>query len=551
MKCSDLKRRYDSLVSERTNTENVWDIISRYIMPFKGEFFRSIESEEEVDWKNRWRFDDTAVESNITLAASIQGSITSPVTQWFELSFRGQDLDKDPEAAQWLRDCGQIMYQALMDSNFNLEISEAYLDLTGYGTTVLIEEVDETDGTFNELMFGAVPLREAYFEEDFDGQILRFYRRYNWTTVKISSKFGDKIPDYIKKQAESASGMTTKHEVIYAVYPREGKKGADVSKILAPEARPFGAKYFLRKDATKLGDSGGYYEMPVFITRWGKATGSKWGYSPSHICLGDVLTLNAIVKMVLIAAEKVIDPATLQEERALVGDLDLEAGGVTVVRNAKGLVPYESRARFDVSELQREHLQMSIRRCYKVDQLELKESPAMTATEVQVRYEMMQRLLGPTLGRLQNDLLDPLVGRTFGILLRLGMLPEPPDSVKKAGSEMDIEYLGPLARSQKMDRITSTQRWFQLAAPIAEYAPEILDLPDIDAIGKESAVLLGVPLKSDDEVTKLRQDRAEQQAAQAELQAQQQGGDAMQSFGKGLQEMEGANVPGADEKAKK
>jgi len=540
MDCEQLRARYQVLKAERSTTESVWDTISRYIMPFKGEFFRTMTGETSVEWKNRSKFDDTAVEANITLASSIQGSVTSPVIRWFHLVFRDQKLNSDPEAAEWLRDCADTMFQALMESNFNLEISEAYLDLTGFGTAILAEEIEEKDQELESLVFAAVPLRDGFFEEDYKGDVLRFYRRYEWTSVKIMSKFGDKIPDYIKDQAESSTGMLTKHEIIYAIYPRKGKENSDVSKPIATEARPFGAKYILLKDATQLGDKGGYYEMPVFITRWGKATGSKWGYSPSHICLGDVLTLNAMVKMILIAGEKVIDPATLQEERALVGDLDLEAGGVTVVRNAKGLVPYESKARFDVSNLHKKDLQDSIRRCFKVDQLEMKESPAMTATEVQVRYELMQRLLGPTLGRLQNDLLDPLIGRTFYILYRSGRLPPPPESVVKNSSELDVEYLGPLARAQKMDKIVSMQRWFQLASPIAEFDPGILDLPDVDQIGKEAATLLGVPIKGDKEIKKIREDRAAQQAAAQQMAQHQAEGEAMGAVGTGLQEIRNA-----------
>ena len=50
----------------------------------------------------------------------------------------------------------------------------------------------------------------------------------------------------------------------------------------------------------------------------------------------------------------------------------------------------------------------------------------MTATEVQVRYELMQRLLGPTLGRFQSEFLNPLIERVFGIMFRANaFLPAP------------------------------------------------------------------------------------------------------------------------------
>ena len=89
------------------------------------------------------------------------------------------------------------------------------------------------------------------------------------------------------------------------------------------------------------------------------------------------------------------------------------------------------------------------------DQLELNEGPQMTATEVQVRYELMQRLLGPTLGRLQSEFLNPIVERAFYSMLRGNALPPMPEVLQQIGGDLDIEYVGPLARSQKMDEVTS------------------------------------------------------------------------------------------------
>ena len=97
----------------------------------------------------------------------------------------------------------------------------------------------------------------------------------------------------------------------------------------------------------------------------------------------------------------------------------------------------------------------SVRRIFFSDQLELNEGPQMTATEVQVRYELMQRLLGPTLGRLQSEFLNPIVERAFYSMLRGNALPQMPECCN-ARFDLDIEYVGPLARSQKMDEVTAS-----------------------------------------------------------------------------------------------
>jgi len=544
----EIVRHYTILQQERRAVEGVWELISKFIVPFRGEFYRDLKSENEVNWRSRHRFDDTAVDACDTLAASIQGSLTSPMVKWFDMRFRTDDLNSNAEAMGWLSDAAERVHLALQESNFNLQMSEAYLDICSFGTGALVEEVAEENQEFKNLLFKAIPIRECFFEEDAEGNVVNFYRKLEMSPLAMTLKFGkDNVPKYVSEEAFEARGVDKKYTVIFCIYLNRDNMKADTSKTLPPKSRPYGYKYVLVNDKSIAGEEGGYYEMPVFITKWGKASGTKWGYSPAHKCLGDILTLNQMVDMILVSAEKVLDPPSLAQERTIIGDLDLGASGVTTVRNIDGLKPYESRARFDVSSLERRELQASIRRAFKVDQLELKESPAMTATEVQVRYELMQRLLGPTLGRLQSDLLDPIIIRTFFILFRAGELPEMPQIVLENQGELDIEYLGPMAKAQKMDKVVSVQRWFQLAAPIAEFKPEIFDLVDVDKIGREAAILLDVPLKDDGLVRKERKDRADAQARAQQMAETQESGKAMQEMGKGFEVMPGGKGGGQSE----
>jgi len=545
MDASDITKRYDVLVSQRKTVEDVWDIINKLVVPFRGDFFRDVSSEHAVTWRdNREIFDSTAVDAAGTLAASIRGSLTSPAIRWFELAFRDAGLNDEKDARAWLENAAHMCFTALQDSNFNLEANETYIDLVSYGTSMIIEEVEEKNGVFQRLNFQSVPVEETWFEQDHTGQANRSYRRYMWTVDQIVTKFGvESLPDSMKDMAGNPQSMDKKHKVILCIYPRDDKLDADVSKVLAPKERPWGMKYVLHKDSFELGDEGGYYENPAFIPRWRKTSKSMWGHGPAMIALPDILTINQLVELILKATEKVVDPPTKVTERGLLSDLDLEPAGMTVVRTMDSMEPYESGARFDVSQLQREQLKQSIRSIFYVDQLELKESPAMTATEVQTRYELMQRLLGPTLGRLQSDYLDPLVQRTFNILYRAGQFGELPASVTEDGNgELDIIYTGPLVRAQRADIAQGVSRWVASLAELGEVAPEVLDIPDWDAIGKELGSLEGVPAKlmnSNTEIKKKRKDREKAQAAMQQGLEDEQVGKGMEALGKGETAIQG------------
>jgi hypothetical protein len=552
MDSNEIVKRFDALVTLRKTVEGVWEVINQLVVPFRGEFFQEVTDEHAVSWRdNREIFDSTAVDACNTLAASIHGSLTSPAIRWFELAFRSDELNNTKEAMAWLEAAAHKCFLALQDSNFNLEANETYLDLVSYGTSMIIEEVEEKNGVFQKLNFQSVPVEECWFEQDHAGKVHRAYRRFQWTAVQIVTKFGQEgVPETIYEESLSPKGIDKRYKVIMCIFPRPEKADANVSQTLAAEERPYGMKYVLHKDSSDLGEEGGYYEMPAFIPRWRKTSKSMWGHGPAMIALPDILTINQLVELILKATEKVVDPPTKVTERGLLSDLDLEPAGLTVVRTMDSMEPYESGARFDVSQLQREELKQSIRSIFYVDQLELKESPAMTATEVQTRYELMQRLLGPTLGRLQSDYLDPLVQRTFNILYRAGQFGEAPEVIFDDSGELDIIYTGPLVRAQRADIAQGVTRWVATLAELGEVAPAVLDIPDWDAIAKELGSLEGVPAKlmqSATEIKKIRRERdaAEERAQEAAL-AQEEGA-GQEALGKGAVAL--AEVPNAGQEA--
>lgn len=533
MECNKIIKRLSQLESERTNIQSLWILIEQFVVPFRGKFFNDVTDEGSVEWRTRDVYDSTAIMSNQILAASIHGSLTSPSYRWFDLRFRSDKASKVEGAQVWLDECSSLIYAAIQDSNFNLEVNETYTDLTSFGSAPIMHEFEGDDVAPTEMAFASIPVKECYFDEDSKGNIKNFYRVLNWTAIQIADKFGlENCPQYVKDKAIDPSASNERMDVIFCVYDRE-MKDADPFTIAAPEKRAYGYKYLMRKDGHEL-KTGGYYEMPAYMPRWRKTSESKWGNSPAFTAMPDILTMNQLVELILKATEKVVDPAILATERGLLSEVDLSAGGLTVVRTLDDMKPFESGARFDVSQLQREQLKSAIRSAFYVDQLELKQSPAMTATEVQVRYELMQRLLGPTLGRIQNDFLSPLIERTFRALYRAKKLPELPDGLEE--QDIDVQYVGPLSRAQKVDTAAAAERWLGTMAALAEYSQDVLDILDIDEIGRDMGDILNVPAKyirSPAKVTKIRKDRSAAQAQAQQAALAEQEGKAMKAVGEG------------------
>lgn len=144
----------------------------------------------------------------------------------------------------------------------------------------------------------------------------------------------------------------------------------------------------------------------------------------------------------------------------------------------------------------------------------------MTATEIERRWETMRRVLGPTLGRLKVEWLAKIIDRTFAIMLRRGAFLPMPDALAQGG-EIDVEYEGPLARSQKSTRVSAFGEWLAVMGPLSEAKPEVLDVYDFDKVALDLGRAVALPAKWErepEQIAEIRDARmkAQQQAAQVE-----------------------------------
>ena len=519
----DLRRRFDRLLSDRSVAQETWDEIEAFVTPYRGRFFNDQRDEGSIEWHRGHVFDSTAVMSHQNLSASLHGSLSSPSIRWFEMTFRDKEMGERKPNAVWLDNANEAVYYALQDSNFNLEVNETYQDLCGFGTAGLI--LEEEDG---ELMFSSVPLKEFVFENDWRGNVIRFYRKLEWTPAQILSKFGDKVPDDIKKMDED--GSDEKQEVMFVIYPTSNRV-AKLAERQAPSRRKWAKRYFLKKCCTTLGTPGGYYEMPAFAPRWRTTSSSMWGNGPAHFALADIKSLNRARKIQLVGSEKKIDPPIFAEERAIIADLDLSAASLNVVRDKEGIIAFNTGFDIFVAQADIDQLQAAVRNYYFTDQLTFPTPQAqpMTATEAQIRYELMQKLLGPTLGRIQNDLLNPIVSRCFRILLRNGTIPPPPQEIVESGAQFDIEYIGALSRAQKGDRAASLERFVVAVGNMSPVMPEMVDVVDQEEVVRQLGRDLGVSpkvMRDRDEVATIKDERDEMMARQQAAMTAQAEGDA-------------------------
>ena len=525
-----IQKRLNKMSSDRSTWEDHWQEILDYVMPRKADitFVRS-----KGEKRTEVLFDSTAITANNLLAASLQGTLTSPSLPWFSLKLRDDDANKVRDIQIWLEDTARRMYAVFNESNFNTEVHEMYLDLCSVGTSAIFVEEANEGFLQGGLHFNTLHIAEYFIQENSTGRVDTLYRKYKMTARQAVQEFGeDNVGTKIKEALKAKPD--TQFNFIHAVEPTadyERATGKAKTKL------PFHSCHVCFEDKMVV-RTGGYNEFPYLVPRWSKATGEIFGRSPSYNALPDIKTLNKAVEIGLKAWAKAIDPPLLVTDDGVIGRVRMTPAGITVVRSDTAIKPLQIGSNWQITDLKENQLRTAIRQAYYSDQLQLQEGPQMTATEVQVRYELMQRLLGPTLGRFQTEFLNPLIERVFGIMMRADALMPRPEAM--SGMNMDIEYVGPLARSQRMEEAIAVERLYQLAMQVVQVDPTVMDVINHEQAIRMRATLLGVPktvLRGEDEVAEIREQRAAaQQQAQEQAMAQQQADTAL-SQGKAMTEM--------------
>jgi hypothetical protein len=509
-----IKKRVDALASDRGTWEVNWQEILDYVMPRKADV---VTLRTKGEKRTEVLFDSSAITANNLLAASLHGTLTSPSLPWFSIKLRDEELNKNRDVQLWLEDTGRKMYDTFNETNFNTEVHELYLDLCSIGTAAIF--VEEANEGFNKngIHFNTLHIAEYYIQENVNGKVDTLYRKYKLTARQAVQEFGEKnVGEKILTAAKEKPDQ--KFNFIHAVEPTEDYKratGKSSTKL------PYHSCHVCEEDKMVV-RTGGYNEFPYLVPRWSKATGEIFGRSPSYNALPDIKTLNKAVEIGLKAWAKAIDPPLLVQDDGVIGRVRTTPAGITVVRNDGAVKPLQIASNWQITDLKENQLRTAIRQAFYSDQLQLQDGPQMTATEVQVRYELMQRLLGPTLGRFQTEFLNPLIERVFGIMYRAKSLNEAPSII--GDTKIDIEYVGPLARSQRMEEAVAIERLYQLAMSIGQIDPSIMDNIDHDEAIRMRAKLLGVPktiMKDINDVNDMREQRAMMQQAQQQAQLQQ------------------------------
>jgi hypothetical protein len=458
------KRRFDRLKSDREGQwDNHWQQIAEVISPRKADFtgYRT-----PGDKRMEKVFDSSGIHANELLAAGLHGMATNPASKWFSLRMTNDSLNQNQGVQAYLSEVEDIMWSEMYSpgTNFTTSLHEIYQDLGAFGTSVMFVGQRDDGG----LLFQTKHLNECYIDENYDGQVDTIYTCCTYTVRQIVDEWGiENVSDQVSKAYQDQCFDDT-FKVIHVVGPRmerdRTKKGA--------KDMPFMNLYFEHENMHIL-EEGGFPEFPYMSPRWSKLPGERYGRSPGMTALPDVKMLQSMMLTTIKAAQKATDPPLFIPDDGMLGPVRTVPGGLNFYRGNREIFPLPTSDKLAVSFEMMESLRNRIRSVFFTDILQIVTEQQMTATEVIQRTQERMRLLGPVIGRLEAELLGPLVTRVFGILHRMGdKLPEPPEELQEKA--FTVEYVSPIATAQKQQEANSLLQVLQYAEPFIMSDPGLL-----------------------------------------------------------------------------
>ena len=456
-------RRFKRLDSDRGNWRNQWEDVARYCAPRRmGALGPRVDGDRRVSPQI---YNPIGIQCVQTLAAAMHGMLMNPATNWLNIRMTDEKLDEKENVKAWTNGISKGISNALASPHtaFHSQANQLLEDMSALGTGVMYVGQQKR----GHLFVRTYPIFECCIAENEYGFVDTVMRDSMYTVRQMVDIWGRKVSPRIMALYDK-SEYDQRHKVINVCTPRKDYERDSSNKT--PQHMPIAICYIEEEGCSTLEESGSE-EMPYVCPRWWVISGEVHGRSPAMTALPQVKVSNAATRTVMRAAEKAVDPPLTVPHENLVGPVRQYAGSLTYLRNKAEIGQMPTSAQLPYAAEYIQQLDNAIRTTMFVDQVQFVGDFKMTATEVIQRQTERMRLLGPVLGRLENEFLNPLIERVFGIMNRNRAFDQPPQEIQDA--DMRIEYSSPLARAQKSQIAQGFQQVIGILEPLAKLGPEV------------------------------------------------------------------------------
>ncbi|EOX0649168.1 portal protein [Morganella morganii] len=527
-----LNKQLSQLKAERLSFEPHWRELSDFTRPRSTRFTAS--EVNRGDRRNSKIIDPAAVMAARTLSSGMMSGITSPARPWFRLATPDRDLMDYGPVKLWLETVEQRMNEVFNRSNLYQSLPLMYEDLGTFATGAMAVVADP-QRVIRTVPF---PTGSFYIANGADLSVDTAVREFSMTVRQVITEFGmDAVSDTVKSQWNSGQyGQWV--NVVHAVYPNLDRQ---TGKLEAKHKAYKSVYYEANSTDDKLLRESGYDEFPIMAPRWEVNGEDVYGSScPGMVALGSVKALQLLQRRKAQMIDKITNPplqapASIKSQR-----ISTIPGGINYLPMAdvnnqiKPLFQIPANGTNGLLEDIQDTRQI-IDHAYFVDLFRMMQTVNTRSMPVEAVAEMREEkllMLGPVLQRLDSELLDKLINRTFSVMAENNLLPVPPDEMQ--GMQLKVEYISVMAQAQKAIGVSSIERFIGFTSGIGQFKPDALDKINVDETIDAYAASIGVPpsvVATNEQVAQIRENRAQQQAMTQQMQMAQAAVDGAQALG--------------------
>jgi hypothetical protein len=485
-------KRLEGLKQNRKSYESDAREISSYALPARSRWLASDTNKGRQP--NRRLNNSHGIFAFRTLQGGMTSGLSSQSRPWFTLTCYDEALAQDPAVRAWLTEVERRMYAFIAQTNFYGAAKSGYLELGAFGTESCVAFEHKTEGMVcNSLTFGEywIGLNSAL-------QAGCLYREAPLTVIQAIQSFG---LDAVSTRVRALYDTSRYDETIVYYHAIEENDELDQGR-LGWRGQPWRSAYW-EKDCGRqdeLTSLKGCYEQPFWAPRWDSVGGDAWGQGPGHDALPDLRELQLQAKRKAEATDFHIHPEIVtstkvklkRQPKNVVSSSEVD---ITKATDVPYEVPYQAiqAIREDIAELKEAINQATYADLFMAI-TNMQGIQPRNIEEIAARNEEKLTQLGPVIERVNNEKLEIVVDRVFGIMSRAGLLPPAPDAMRNQ-PDIKIEFVSILTQMQRMVGLGQIERTVGFVSQVSAIYPQARYKLDPFELIDEYASRAGAPAK--------------------------------------------------------
>jgi hypothetical protein len=517
----------ETLKDQRADFEGPWEEAQRFVsstvLSFTG----------DTDTSNRKYIVPRRITSRPanfmeTLVSGICGYSINPNIPWLKLGLADRDIEERYGVKDWLELAEEALYREYNRGNLYSQIPALIESAATFGHGTMLVDEDVVSGKIRCVTMNPA---EIYLDTNEFDEVDTVFREFYMTVENAAAYFGlDKLAEETRTTWNDETAKSKTIRLCHGVYKnKEGDGGNSVSKKFMYSS------VFIDLGNNHVIQEGGYQDFPYAVFIWKKTMGKKYGIGPALCAVNDIRLLHKTEESRLEVAQLSARPPMNVPERLKGSEQLVPDGRNYYLEQDKMIFPIQIGANFPITIEVTRDLEERIKDWFHVDFFLMlqQQSRQMTATEVVELQGEKAAVLSNMVTNL-NFALQKIVRRSVDILFRQGKMPELPNALRDTRTSMKVDFIGVLAQAQKKaHRTNGVMQGIQIMGALAQLAPavpqiaEAFDYVDASVIlknGFETAGMSQLVIREEDDVQRMRQERARAQmeAAQQQMMIQQE-----------------------------